>query len=120
MEKLFKVRAVYMFEMSYIVKAQDEKEAAWMVSNLDSHGNIEGFEYDQRGLGTVVQKVKEVSEKKAKELIAEANYFTEEQMQRSDLLEGYTLQYKDEDEEEVDLLDPEPNLDDEWDKMGKM
>lgn len=101
MEKIFKVRTVYMFEMDYLVKAEDEKEAAWMVNNLDSHDKIEGYEYNQRGLGHVVQKVKEISIKKAKQFIADANGLGENEIENFDSLESYIIHYNEDDSEVV-------------------
>lgn len=106
MEKIFKVRTVYAFEMNYLVKAESEAEARWMVENLDTHGGIEGYEYDQRGLGHVIQKVKEVSEKKSLSLIKEAGGFGDEMMAAIKDFSPWFVHYKTEEglaEEALDM-----------------
>lgn len=99
MEKIYKVRGVFIIEMDYLVKAQDEKEAEWMVKNLDTHGNIIGCDYDQRGLGCVIQKVKEVSDKKAKKLIYDATGYSEKDIENIDF---WFVQYDSDKEEFFD------------------
>jgi hypothetical protein len=101
-KKIFKVRTLQLTEMHYLVEAVDNNEAEWMIKNIGVHDKIIGYDYDQRNAGEVVQKVKQVSENKAKELIREAY----EQSAEGDLapLDCWLVTYREKDEEDDEDL----------------
>jgi hypothetical protein len=70
-DKFFYVKALHTFEMKYIVKADTPESAEYMVKNMEGE-NIVGEPFDDKFLGMIVTKTKQVSENKAIQLVDKA------------------------------------------------